>query len=149
MSTAVDRARDTLAAATLLAKNGHAAQAVTCAFDAARYAAEAALLTIGETRTSDAAVVAGFVQRVVRQRALNPEAGRLLRLLHNRALLADLTFEPVPPDEAVVAVRDATTVVDAVEAWLDEPVRTAQGPVQRRAVPVEPAAPAKPARRRR
>lgn len=149
MSAAVDRARADLAAAAMLGEVGHVAQAVAGAFSAARHAAEAALLTIGETRSTDAAVVSGFVQRVVRQRALDPEAGRLLRSLHNRAMLADLSYDPVPPDEAAAAVRDAAVVVDAVEAWLDEPVRTVNGQVQRRAAPVAPTAPARAVRRRR
>lgn len=148
MSAAVDRARADLAAAALLADAGHVAQAVGLAFRAARHAAEAALLTIGETRPTDAAVVSAFVQRAVRQRALDPKAGRLLRSLHNRALLADLSYDAVPPEEGSAAVRDATIVVDAVESWLDEPVRTANGHVQRRAAPVRPA-PARPVRRRR
>lgn len=149
MSAAVDRARADLAAAALLRDGGHVAQAVAGAFSAARHAAEAALLTIGETRSTDAAVVSGFVQQAVRQRALDPEAGRLLRSLHNRAMLADLSYEPVPPGEAAAAVRDAAAVVDAVQAWLDEPVRTVNGQVQRRAVPAAPPTPARAVRRRR
>lgn len=138
MSAAVDRAHADLDAAQQLSSSGHVAQAVAAAFAAARHAAEAALLTIGETRPTDAGVVSAFVQRIVRERALDPKAGRLLRSLHNRALLADLSYDPVPPDEAAAAVRDATAVVDAVVAWLDEPVRTADGPVQRRAAPIKP-----------
>lgn len=145
MSAADDRARDDLAAAQLLSDAGYAAQAVARAFSAARHAAESALLTIGETRSTDAAVVSAFVQRVVRERALDPASGRLLRSLHNRALLADLSYDPVPPDEATAAVRDATAVVDAVLAWLEQPVRTANGDVTRRAART----PAKPVRRRR
>lgn len=147
MNAAIDRARADLAAAELLAGSGFVAQAVARAFGAARHAAEAALLSIGETRATAAGVVSAFVQRAVRQRGLDPAAGRLLRSLHNRALLADLSYDPVPPDEATAAVHDATAFVDAVVAWLDEPVRTVDGEVQRREVPIEP--PAKAVRRRR
>ncbi|MGD9529466.1 HEPN domain-containing protein [Pseudonocardia sp.] len=147
MSPALDRARADLSAAELLVGAGFAPQAVACAFRASRHAADAALLAIGETRSTDAATVGAFVQRVVRQRGLDPKAGQLLRSLHNRALLANLSYDPVPPDEAGAAVRDATAVVDAVEAWLEEPVRTANGHVTRRAAPVPPKE--RPARRRR
>lgn len=152
MSAAIDRAGADLAAAQELSDAGHIAQAVVGAFSAARHAAEAALLAIGETRATDAGVVSAFVARVVRERALDPAAGRLLRSLHNRALLADLSYDPAPPHEATAAVHDATAVVDAVLAWLDEPVRTANGRIRRRAVPAPPPATAKPpagSRRRR
>lgn len=145
MSAAVSRPRDDLAAAQQLCAAGHVAQAVAGAFDAARHAAEAALLTIGQTAPTSAAVVAVFVQRVVRERACDAKAGRLLRSLHNRALLADLSYDRVPAEEAAASVRDAEAVVDAVEAWLDEPVRTPDGRAPRRAAPV----PARSARRRR
>jgi len=149
VSAALDRARADLAAAEVLGDAGYVAQAVTRAFAGARHAAEATLLAIGETRATDAAVVSAFVQRVVRQRGLDVAAGQLLRSLHNRALLAESSYEPVPSHEATAAVRDAGAVVDVVAAWLDEPVRTADGKVARRAVPIEPPAPDQPVRRRR
>lgn len=138
MNEALERARTDVAAAELLAAEGFTPQAVARAYRAARHAADAALLAIGETRPSDAAAVGGFVQRIVRQRGLDPKAGQLLRSLHNRALFADRSYRPVPAEEATTATRDARAVVDAVEAWLDEPVRTADGPVMRRAAPVRP-----------
>ncbi|MGE3286008.1 MAG: hypothetical protein AB7J32_07885 [Pseudonocardia sp.] len=147
MSPALKRARTDLAAAGQLATAGFALQAVACAFRAARHAADAALLAIGETRATDAGTVGAFVQRVVRHRGLDPKAGQLLRSLHNRALLAYVSYDQAPPDEADTAVRDATAVVDAVAAWLEEPVRTANGHVTRRAAPVRPRE--RPARRRR
>lgn len=138
MTPALDRARADLAAAELLATGGFIPQAVARAFQAARHGADAALLAIGETRSTDAAVVGAFVQRVVRQRGLDPKAGQLLRSLHNRAMLADLAYDVVPADEAGAANRDAAAVLDAVEAWLNQPVRTTNGDVTRRAAPVRP-----------
>lgn len=143
--SALGRARDDLVAAEQLCATGHGAQAVAGAFDAARHAAEAALLTVGETGATSSAVVSGFVARVVRERGCDAKAGRLLRSLHNRGLLADHSCDPVPPDEAAAAVRDATAVVDGVEEWLAAPVRTPHGPTPRHTTPV----PAKAPRRRR
>ena len=57
MNAGLDRARDELAAAQLLIDNDLLAQAVSCAFQAARHAAEAALLVLGEARSEPAQVV--------------------------------------------------------------------------------------------
>ena len=60
-----------------------------------------------------------FLKQVVRERGLDPEAGRRLRSLHNRAVLADADGA-VPPQEAPAAIADATAVVDAVDDWLEQ-----------------------------
>jgi uncharacterized protein (UPF0332 family) len=145
MTAEIDRARDDVAAAQLLGTKGFDVQAVSIAFRAALHAAEVALLVVGETRSADAEVVSVFIRRVVRERGLDREAGRLLRSLFNRSRQADHTYRDLPPTEATAAVRDATTVIDAVAAWLDEPVRTPDGRVPRRIAGPPP----KPVRRRR
>jgi hypothetical protein len=58
-----------------------------------------------------------FLKQVVRERGLDPEAGRLVRALHNRAVLADADGR-VPPEEAPRAIADASAVIDAVDDWL-------------------------------
>lgn len=115
------RARAELAAAELLAGQGFADAAVSRAFHGAFFAAETALLVLGETRAQHSDVVSAFVRRVVRERSLDPRAGRLLRSLFNRFWLADRTYAATPRDEAEEALRDAAFVVDAVTAWLAEP----------------------------
>lgn len=130
----VARARDDLAAAQLLSTNGFAAQAVICSFHGALHAAETALLVTGETQAAPPEVVSAFVQRLVRERGLDPEAGRLLRSLYNRCRQAEHTYDPVPQAEAPDAVKDATAVVDAVAAWLHEPIRTPDAPAPARAI---------------
>ena len=82
--------------------------ALSRSFHAAFFAAEAALLVLGETRAQHSDVVSAFVRRVVRERALDPRAGRLLRSLFNRYWLADHTYEETPQAEAESAVADAT-----------------------------------------
>lgn len=143
--TGIARARQELAAARLLADNGFTAAAVSRAFHAAFYAAETALLVLGETRARHSDVVSAFVRRVVRERALDPQAGRLLRSLFNRYWLADHTYETTPEAEAAAALTDATFVVEAVIGWLAAPERS---------TPADPGngatrLPAKPARRAR
>lgn len=115
------RARAELAAAELLVGQGFTDAAVSRAFHAAFFAAETALLVLGETRAQHSDVVSAFVRRVVRERSLDPRAGRMLRSLFNRFWLADRTHVGTPSGEAESALRDAAFVVDAVSAWLAEP----------------------------
>jgi uncharacterized protein (UPF0332 family) len=114
----VARARQELVAARLLAANGFAAQAVSRAYFAAFYAAEAALLQVGETRTKDAGVVAAVGRLLVRDRGLDERAGRLLRSLFERRSQADDGLAEVPVEEAARAVTDAALVVESIERWL-------------------------------
>ena len=55
----------------------------------------------------------------MRERGLDPEVGRLLRSLHNRAVLA-AADGAVPPGEAMAAITDATALVDGVDEWLTQ-----------------------------
>jgi hypothetical protein len=118
VSTGIERAREELFAAHLLGTTGFAAQTVALSFRAALAAAEAALLDLERAPEAEpAAVVAAFVRHVVRERGMDPDAGRLLRSLHNRAELAHADGT-VPPPEGPRAIADATEVVDLVESWL-------------------------------
>jgi uncharacterized protein (UPF0332 family) len=115
---ALQRARQELAAAGLLADHGFIAQAVSRAYYAAFFAAEAALLSVGQTRSKHAGVVAAVAKLLVREGELDPEAGRLLRSLFERRSRADYDLEAVPAEEGTRAVTDATIVVDAIATWM-------------------------------
>jgi uncharacterized protein (UPF0332 family) len=114
----IRRARTDLAAARLLADHGFGAQAVSRAYYAAFYAAEAALLRVGETRTKHSGLVAAVGQLLVRERDLDERAGRLLRSLFERRSQADYGLGDVPNEEARRAVDDAAAVVEIIDAWL-------------------------------
>jgi uncharacterized protein (UPF0332 family) len=114
----LDRSRQELAAARLLADQGFEAQAVSRAYFAAFFAAETALLALGETRSKHSGVISAFVHRLVRGGELEDETGRLLRSLFERRNEADYSSVEVPLEEADAAVRDAERVVRAVEVWL-------------------------------
>ena len=122
MSEAVDegvaRAHQELAAAGLLAANRFGAQAVSRAYYAAFYAAEAALLYVGETRAKHSGVVSAVGRLLVRERGLDEQAGRLLRSLFERRSQADYELAEVPAEEAARAVADAELVVHVIERWL-------------------------------
>ncbi|GEL19388.1 HEPN domain-containing protein [Pseudonocardia asaccharolytica] len=140
----VARAREEIAAAALLRDHGFTAQAVSRSFDAAHHAAETALFVLGETRSEHSDVISAVVRRLVRERALDPQAGRLLRSLFNRSALADRCYDPVPPAEAAAAVADATCVVNLVAEWIDDLDRSGLRGLGRNATQL----PARPARRR-
>jgi uncharacterized protein (UPF0332 family) len=114
-----DRCREELAAARLLADNGFEAQAVSRAHFAAFFAAEAAMLALGETRSKHSGVISAFVRLLVRSGQLDEETGRLLRSLFERRNEADYAPVDVPLEEADAAIRDAERVVSAVETWLE------------------------------
>jgi len=97
MDEGIARARREVAAAQLRAANGFGAQAVSRAYCAAFYAAEAALLRVGETRANQSGVVAAVGRLLVRDRGLDEPAGRLLRSLFERRFLADYELAEVPP----------------------------------------------------
>jgi uncharacterized protein (UPF0332 family) len=114
----LERARQELDAAELLARHGFNAQAVSRAYYGAFYAAEAALLELGEARAKHSGVVAAFGELLVRDRGLDERAGRLLRSLFERRSQADYQLAEVPAEEARRAVTDARSVVDTVHEWL-------------------------------
>lgn len=143
MIIGVERAREDLFAAHLLATTGFRAQAFAVIERAAFAVAAAALVALDRMPPPDpAALVSAFVRHAVRERGLDPETGRLLRSLHNRAVLADETGI-VPQDELPRAISDATAVVDVVDAWLT------RSEIVTIARTVRPARPAPPRRQHR
>jgi uncharacterized protein (UPF0332 family) len=117
-ATGLGRCREELAAARLLAANGFEAQAISRAYFAAFYAAEAALLALGQTRSKHAGVISAFIHLLVRGGRLDEQIGRLLRSLFERRNQADYSPVDVAAEEAEAAIRDAERVVGAVGTWL-------------------------------
>jgi uncharacterized protein (UPF0332 family) len=111
------RAREEVRAARMLAESGFGTAAVSRSYFAAFCAAEAALLTLGETRSTHSGVVSGLAQIAVKRHGLDAEAGRILRSLFDRRSHADYGLSAVPAAEAGIAASDAERVVDLVEAW--------------------------------
>jgi uncharacterized protein (UPF0332 family) len=117
--TGLARSREELAAARLLAGEGFEAQAVSRAYLAAFFAAETALLALGETCSKHSGVISAFVHRLVRDGQLEEETGRLPRSLFERRNEADYAPVAVPMEEADAAIRDADRMVRAVAEWLE------------------------------
>lgn len=114
----VPRSKQEIEAARLLADGGFFAQALSRAYYAAFYAAEEALLTLGESRSTHAGMISAFGRFIVREGGLDAEYGRILRLLFEGRSRADYDTEPVPREQADAGIADAQRFVEAVEDWL-------------------------------
>lgn len=114
----VARSREELDVARLLAANGFGSQATSRAYYAAFYAAEAALLALGETRSKHSGVISAFGRLVVGEGGLGTESGDALRSLFRRRNEADYGGLSASSKEAEAAIGDAERFVEAVEAWL-------------------------------
>jgi uncharacterized protein (UPF0332 family) len=111
------RARRELGAAHVLADSGFASQAISRAYYAAFFAAEAALLAVGESRSKHSGVVAAFGRYVVRDRGLDARHGRALGTLFDKRNAADYGLAEASDAEARAALEAATSLVDAVATW--------------------------------
>lgn len=93
MSEGIDallsRASQELDAAGVLADNDFPRQAASRAYYGGFYAAEAALLLLGETRSKHSGVVSAFGRLVVKEGGLDTEIGRLLSDLFAERAEAD------------------------------------------------------------
>lgn len=102
-----------------MASGGFHAQAVSRAYFAAFFAAEEALLALGETRSKHSGVISAFGRLVVRDGGFDEETGGLLRGLFERRNQADYAPIEVPQEEAELAISSAERFLDAVRSWLD------------------------------
>ena len=110
---------DELAAASLVGRGGYLAAAISRAYYAAFYAAEAALLELGETRSKHSGVISAFGKLVVKQGGFDPDVGGLLRSLFALRAKADHDWErPEDPAEAETAIAEAERFVVAVGEWI-------------------------------
>jgi uncharacterized protein (UPF0332 family) len=115
----LERGRRELAAIRVLADAGFATQAVSRAYYAAFYAAEAAL-PLGQSRSKHAGVIAAFVEYVVKGGGLDRGCGRILNTLFERRNAADYDEKGAAnPDDADAAIEQAEMFVDAVAKWLE------------------------------
>jgi len=115
------RARTALEAARTLSSAGFRDQATSRAYYAAFYASEAALLTVGETRSKHSGVVAAFGRVVVKQGGFDATLGAELRRLFELRNAADYSWLDAPePGDDDATLADAERFVDGVENWIRE-----------------------------
>lgn len=113
-----ERARAELAAARALVAQDFSAQAVTHAYYAVFFAAEGALLALGETRSKHAGVISAFGQLVVKGGGVEPAIGQILRDLFELRQRAVYDGVRVDRANALTAIADAERFVDTVAVWL-------------------------------
>lgn len=125
------RARTELEAARTLEASDFPLQAASRAYYGAFYAAEAALLSLGETRSKHSGVISAFGLMVIKEGGFDPVLGGELRRLFELRGVADYLWldEPQPDDYDPVAA--AERFVDGVVRWLatrsDERLDTSDG----------------------
>jgi len=116
----LDRARRELAVVRTLWEAGFHEQADSRAYYAAFFAAEAALLSLGETRSKHAGVVSAFGRLVVKDGGLDAELGRSLRRLFERRNVAD--YDWLDDGDSSGAATDPSQIaepfVEGVAAWI-------------------------------
>lgn len=115
------RASSDLAASRLLLNGGFTDQAASRAYYAAFYAAEAALLRLGETRSSHAGLIAAFGALVVKNGDFEPNIAALLRELFD--LRNDADYEllgSITQRDAQRAIASAERFVGAVSTWVEK-----------------------------
>ena len=112
------RSRTELDAARALAEGGFSAQAAAHAYYASFYSAEAALLSIGETRSKHSGVISAFGRLAVKEGQFDATVGVILRRLFDLRHAATYDDMKVERETAAAAIADAARFVGAVEAWL-------------------------------
>ncbi|HYY23662.1 MAG TPA: HEPN domain-containing protein [Thermoleophilaceae bacterium] len=118
VAKALRRSDRELEAARVLAGSGFTEQAVARAYFACFYAAEAALLYLGETRSKHSGVIAEFSRLVIKEGGMDQQMGAILRSLFEARNEADYRFIEAPPESAEQAISQASRFVDEVRAWL-------------------------------
>jgi uncharacterized protein (UPF0332 family) len=122
-ATLLARAETELKAARLLADGGFPDQAASRAYYAAFFAAEAALLALGETRSKHSGVIAAFGRLVVKEEGFNPELWGDLRRLFELRNAADYSWLDEPQTASDDPVAIAERLVAALASWIDSQAR--------------------------
>lgn len=114
----LERSRTELSAARSLADHDFAAQAIAHAYYAAFFAAEGAILALGESRSKHSGVISAFGQLVVKGGGLDAAVGAVPRKLFELRNVAVYDAVKVEKEMALAAIADAERFAEAVDGWL-------------------------------
>jgi uncharacterized protein (UPF0332 family) len=114
------RSRTELDASRVLASAGFIDQAISRAYYGSFYAAEAALMSLGETRSKHSGVVAAFGRLVVREGGFDEKLGGELRRLFELRNVADYSWLDVPGQTGDEPIAAAQRFVEGVEGWVEQ-----------------------------
>jgi uncharacterized protein len=116
----LDRAHQEVGAARALAVAGFELQSVSRAYFGVFYTAQAALLSLGETRSTHSAVIAAFGRLVVKEGGIDPDTAATLRRLFELRNAADYNWLDAGEGEAAGVISSAQEFIDAVAAWIEQ-----------------------------
>jgi len=116
----IEKARRYLRSAELLIQDGDYDSAVSRAYYAMFYLAEAALLTKEMTFTSHKAVISAFGQYFVTTGIFDKRMGRDLNIIFDERQLGDYGSNfPISEDNARYALETAQEFVSQIATWLE------------------------------
>ncbi len=113
------RARTEVRAARALAAAEFPEQAISRAYYGAFYAAEAALLTLGETRSKHTGVLSAFGLMVIKEGGFDATLGGELRRLFELRNTADYSWLGTPQPDDHNSIAAAEQFIDGVEQWME------------------------------
>ena len=119
----LEKSRKSLAAAATLLRDGFSESAVSRAYYAAFYLAQAALATKDISRNKHSGVIAAFGENLTKNFILPENLHKLLRNLYELRITSDYSIEDEPSTEeakvALATAREFATVVKTyLESWL-------------------------------
>ena len=119
----LEKSRKSLEAATTLLRDGFSESAVSRAYYAAFYLAQAALATKDISRNKHSGVIAAFGENLAKRSILPDKLHKLLRNLYELRITSDYSIEDEPSTqeakEALATAKEFATVVEAyLESWL-------------------------------
>ena len=114
----LERGQRQIQAARSLSEDGFQAEAISLAYYAVFFAAEGALLALGETRSKHSGVISAFGRLLIKGGGFRADVGLSLRRLFQLRNEAVYEGAPVDAETARSAIADADSFVVAVEAWL-------------------------------
>lgn len=112
------RSRTEVRAARALAAADFPEQAISRAYYGAFYAAEAALLSLGETRSKHSGVMSAFGLLIIKEGGFDPVLGGELRRLFELRNTADYSWLDTPQPDDYDSIAAAERFIDGVERWL-------------------------------
>ena len=115
----LEKSRTSLDAANTLARDGFPESAISRAYYAAFYLAQAALATKDISRSKHSGVLAAFGEHLTKKSILPDTLHKILLTLYDLRVTSDYSVEKVPSlDEANQAIASAKEFASATESYL-------------------------------
>jgi uncharacterized protein (UPF0332 family) len=117
----LEKSRKSLAAATLLSRDGFTEAAISRAYYAAFYLAQAALATKDISRSKHSGVIAAFGEHLTKKKLLPESLHKTFVSLYENRVTSDYTVEAAPSSgETREILEAARQFTESVETYLEE-----------------------------